>query len=63
MKTVVGFILQVVSYELSAKLVGLFDKDMVVVVEHPGGHMMPNMSKYKTMIDKFFEIVKSVASI
>ncbi|CAG9535705.1 unnamed protein product [Cercopithifilaria johnstoni] len=53
---------KVVSHELSAKLVELFDKDMIVVVEHPGGHMMPNMSKYKGMIDKFFKIVKSVPS-
>lgn len=54
--------LQIVSHELSAKLVRLFDKDMIVVVEHPGGHMMPNMSKYKTRVDEFFEIVKSVAN-
>ncbi|EFO26377.2 hypothetical protein LOAG_02110 [Loa loa] len=53
---------KVVSHELSAKLVENFDRDMVVVVEHPGGHMMPSMSKYKMMIDKFFEIVKSVVS-
>lgn len=54
---------KVVSHELSAELVKLFDKDMVVAVKHPGGHMMPNMSKYKTVIDKFFGIVKSVDSI
>ncbi|VDK88708.1 unnamed protein product [Onchocerca ochengi] len=53
---------KIVSHELSAKLVDLFDKNMVVVVKHPGGHMVPNMSKYKMMIDKFFEIVKNVAN-
>uniref|UniRef100_A0A0R3RUQ6 FSH1 domain-containing protein n=1 Tax=Elaeophora elaphi TaxID=1147741 RepID=A0A0R3RUQ6_9BILA len=53
---------KIVSHELSAKLVELFDEDMVVVVEHPGGHMTPNMSKYKMMVDKFFEIVKSASS-
>ncbi|VDK79253.1 unnamed protein product [Litomosoides sigmodontis] len=54
---------KIVSYELSAKLVELFDKDMVVVVEHPGGHMMPNMSKHKVLIEKFFDIVRSVPRI
>ncbi|KAM3718528.1 Esterase OVCA2 [Dirofilaria immitis] len=53
---------KIVSHELSRKLVDLFDKNMVVVVEHPGGHMVPNMSKYKMMIDKFFEIVRNVAN-
>uniref|UniRef100_A0A915Q229 Serine hydrolase FSH domain-containing protein n=1 Tax=Setaria digitata TaxID=48799 RepID=A0A915Q229_9BILA len=49
---------EVVSHELSAKLVEVFDKNMIVVVKHPGGHMIPNMVKYKAAIDQFFEIVK-----
>ncbi|KAL3995376.1 Serine hydrolase (FSH1) family protein [Acanthocheilonema viteae] len=44
---------KVVSRELSAKLVELFDKDMVVVFEHPGGHMTPNMLKHKLMFEYY----------
>ncbi|VDN03857.1 unnamed protein product, partial [Thelazia callipaeda] len=59
---VYGLADEIISCDLSKKLVKLFDKEMVVVVEHPGGHMMPSTSKYKTMIDCFFGIVQNLVS-
>lgn len=53
---------KIISHELSAKLVHSFDKDKVVVIEHPGGHMMPNLSKYRTATNEFLEIIKNISN-
>ncbi|MCP9263604.1 hypothetical protein DINM_006994 [Dirofilaria immitis] len=41
---------KIVSHELSRKLVDLFDKNMVVVVEHPGGHMYTERNNHTMLI-------------
>ncbi|VDM51320.1 unnamed protein product [Toxocara canis] len=44
-----------VGWENSAKLVDLFDKDKVKIIEHPGGHFVPTLSAIRTSFVDLWE--------